>query len=364
VTVGSNRTKQIGQTERVSVGQHQNITVGVNRTAQVGNNDTKMVGTKHLVMITPPGEADPGASTSSSYTMVHQKIVLDTGAGATITLDKDKITIVADDLVEIWGKKRGVNLHAPGSGGSANVFTGDKFTVNCKDVSITSAVGLSLTGEDVMIRGLSTAHLRGDALLQASSGSLTKVSGDLVYINGPGQPAGRVGDAVGGTILSGSSTVMIGGAPTAVPGAKTKLGPFDSADAAAKAALDNCNPRSIAENKEYAGLIYQDPATGKFYATNPQQQGPSSGSLPTDLVPPGAKEVGMYHTHADYSDASGARTDAANDWPHSDGFSTTDMETAQSRARGNPNYTSYLGTPSGRYLDHRMGPPESIGYFN
>src|SRR5262249_23909476 len=99
ITIGENRTKQIVQNERVTIGQNQSVTVGVNRTAQIGNNDTTTVGIQHLVMIAPPGEG-VGPSASSSITMTDKKIVLDTGAGATITMDHDKITIEADDLVE------------------------------------------------------------------------------------------------------------------------------------------------------------------------------------------------------------------------------------------------------------------------
>jgi hypothetical protein len=225
VTVGKNRTKQVGQTERVTVGQHQNISVGINRVAQVGNNDTKMVGVQHMVMITPPGEGAV-SETSSSYTITDKKIVLDTGAGATITMDHDKITIIADDLVEIWGKKRGVNLHAPAQGGQANVFTGDKFSVDCKTVSISAKDQLKILGKDVNIIGTSTAHLTGGSEVTVTGGATatlaggtanvtgkgtTNVSGGIVLINGPGLFAGRVTDPAVGTILRGSSTVLIGG---------------------------------------------------------------------------------------------------------------------------------------------------------
>ena len=83
----------------------ESVTVGVNRTAQIGNNDTTIVGVQHLVMISPPGEGLSGGS--SSITMTDKQIVLDTGAGARIEMDKDVIRIVADDLVEIWGKSGG-----------------------------------------------------------------------------------------------------------------------------------------------------------------------------------------------------------------------------------------------------------------
>jgi hypothetical protein len=133
------------------------------------------------------------------------------------------------------------------------------------------------------------------------------------------------------------------------------LGPYATADEAARAALNSANPRSIAENREYVGMIYQDPATGQYYATNPQPVGLAGGTLPTNLIPAGNTEAGMYHTHGNYSLADGAPTDAAHDAYDSEHFSGTDINTANSRASGNPNYRSYLATPSGSQQVHNPG---------
>jgi type VI secretion system secreted protein VgrG len=189
ILVGNDRSKQVTQTERVTVGQNQNISVGVNRTAQIGNNDTTIVGVRHLVMISPPGEASP--STSSSITMTDKKIVLDTGAGATITMDRDKISIVADDLVEIWGKKRGVNLHAPAPGGQANVSAGSNFNVKCKtaaftvdtDFTITAGGDFTLDATNVTLHGTATAALRSDGTATVQGGK-AEVIGSPVEISG------------------------------------------------------------------------------------------------------------------------------------------------------------------------------------
>ncbi|AUX39727.1 hypothetical protein SOCE26_011220 [Sorangium cellulosum] len=117
VTVGKNRTVQVVRNERVTIGQNQSITVGVNRTSHVGSIDATSVGGTHVVMIAPPGESGP--STSSSIVMTDKKIVLDTGAGATLTLRKDKITleaknieIFARDRIHLRGRRRGVLLNA------------------------------------------------------------------------------------------------------------------------------------------------------------------------------------------------------------------------------------------------------------
>jgi hypothetical protein len=133
------------------------------------------------------------------------------------------------------------------------------------------------------------------------------------------------------------------------------LGPFATQDDAARAALGAANQTSIAENREYVGLLFQDPATGKFYATNPQPAGLSGGTLPVSAIPAGMNESGMYHTHGNYSLADGTPTDAAHDQFDSEHFSGTDINTANARGAGNPNYRSYLGTPSGGQQAHNPG---------
>jgi type VI secretion system secreted protein VgrG len=197
----------VQQTERVSVGQNQTITVGVNRTAQVGNNDTTTVGVQHLVMIAPPGEGDPGSTHSASITMTDKKIVLDTGAGATITMDRDKISIVADDLVEIRGKKRGVNLHAPAPGGKANVFTGDSFTVDCTHVSIKASADMKLLGADIDINGKVT-EIEGAVIEIDASTSVDITAKGHTTVDG-----GNVDVTSAGTILVKGSVVDVQGDP-------------------------------------------------------------------------------------------------------------------------------------------------------
>jgi type VI secretion system secreted protein VgrG len=121
ITVGNDRTKHIGQTERVNVGRNQSITIGVNRTAQIGNNDTIMVGHQHVVRITPSGEAGP------STTMVDKKIVLDTGAGATITMSGSEITLRAEKI-HVLGDKE---INGTVSSGELRLNGGPHVKVNC-----------------------------------------------------------------------------------------------------------------------------------------------------------------------------------------------------------------------------------------
>ena len=163
---------------------------------------------------------------------------------------------------------------------------------------------------------------------------------------GAGSGSGGAGSGSGGTGSGAGGGTGAGGGAAGGP-----LGPFATQDEAARAALNAANPLSIAENREYTGMIYRG-ADGQYYATNPQAAGLAGGSLPVDQVPAGATETGFYHTHADYSLADGTRTDAAHDEFDSEHFSQTDIDTANSRGAGDPSYRSYLATPSGGQQVH------------
>jgi len=153
------------------------------------------------------------------------------------------------------------------------------------------------------------------------------------------------------TIVLGVPTVIIGGvAPPA--GAAVANGPYDSVDAAARAAMELANPQSIQANREYAGVIYQG-ADGKFYFTGPAQ-GTVDGADPlTDApAPAGTTMVGIYHTHGAYSEVDGAgqvtRTDdPARDSYNSDNFSGQDRAVATSQ--GVP---IYVATPNGTFREY------------
>jgi type VI secretion system secreted protein VgrG len=199
------------------------VTIGHNRSTYVRAIDATTVGDTHVVMIAPPGEGGP--ATSSSITMTDKKIVLDTGAGATITLDHDRITIEADDLVEIWGKKRGVNLHAPAPGGKTNFFSGDSFTVATQTIVMTGE-NVSITAlDELKLEGTGSAALTSDGTLKlggASSAELTSsgptsVNGTPVQLNGPGLFAGRVTEQAPATITTGAALVLVGGASFPLP---------------------------------------------------------------------------------------------------------------------------------------------------
>jgi uncharacterized Zn-binding protein involved in type VI secretion len=211
-----------------------------------------------------------------------------------------------------------------------------------------------------------------------AKGSPTVLIGNLM--------AARMGDltAHGGTITVGFPTVMIGevgmgsppapgapgapaapaapaapGAPGTSPGgggggAAGANGPYATADEAARAALQAANPQSIAENREFSGLIYQG-ADGQYYYTGPAR-GTATGANPyrDAPAPPGTTVVGDYHTHGDYSELDDAgnvvrTSDPARDDFNSDNFSDDDKTGIAADGAGTPGYAGYLGTPSGTF---------------
>ncbi|RMF38899.1 MAG: DUF4329 domain-containing protein [Alphaproteobacteria bacterium] len=201
---------------------------------------------------------------------------------------------------------------------------------------------------------------------------------DMIAMGAPtvlvgGLPAARMGDptAHGGTIALGCFTVLIpggggggggGGSGTGAggaAGAPVAGGPsaqsFATQEEAAKAALDAANPQSIADNREYGGLVYRNP-DGTYGYTNPSG-GTGTGFNPHAIsAPPGATVVGDYHTHGDYSvvgpNGPVRTSDPAQDSYNSDNFSSADINGINADAAGNPEYRGYLGTPSGKYLEY------------
>ena len=109
--------------------------------------------------------------------------------------------------------------------------------------------------------------------------------------------------------------------------------------AAARNILNRVNPRSVDENREYGGYIFQNP-DGSYSHTDPVRGGPASILLPfpEDVIPAGSVGRATYHTHAAFD----PRYDNEN-------FSSTDLNT--NRALG---YDGYLGTPAGRFKYHNL----------
>ena len=125
-------------------------------------------------------------------------------------------------------------------------------------------------------------------------------------------------------------------------------------DQKAVEALSMANPRSIRANREYGGYIYQN-QDGSYGYTVPLSGTENIFNLTTSgyLVPGAATIVGDYHAHGDYS-VEDPKTDRIirtsepnKDHFDADNFSEWDISTTHMAADGDPNYRSYLGTPSG-----------------
>jgi hypothetical protein len=125
------------------------------------------------------------------------------------------------------------------------------------------------------------------------------------------------------------------------------------------------NPTSIQRNTEFGSVIYQG-ADGRYYATAPftnNAGGHVVVGAPTDnsRVPEGGHRVADYHTHGDYSKAVldrqhsrpgqpvyvPQRASKSQDGYNSDHFSREkDRPRAEAAAKHDPNYRTFLGTPS------------------
>jgi hypothetical protein len=168
-----------------------------------------------------------------------------------------------------------------------------------------------------------------------------------------GQPAARIGDmtAHGGVISEGVSSVLIGDAVAPSGASRT----FATAEEAARAALEEANPRSITANREYGGKIYQD-AEGGFHYTAPMPGEERQVDLSSVSAPPGTTVVADYHTHGDYSYDRGAdvvrTSDPALDTFDADNFSQKDTKNLDKEGARDRGYRGYLGTPSGAFREY------------
>jgi type VI secretion system secreted protein VgrG len=139
LNVGSNRTKTVGGSERNVVGVNQSVSVGVNRATQVGRIDSTVVGEQFVVSVMPPGEYFLPAG-SAFVSMVDGNITLNNGAGASIELAGDTVTISAGQI----NIKAGRNIDA---------FAAVKATLVSRDeaTEIVSSKDVLIEGEMVRI---------------------------------------------------------------------------------------------------------------------------------------------------------------------------------------------------------------------
>jgi len=195
LTIGKNRSKLVGENEREVTGLNRTIVVGVNRSAQVGVVDSTTVGVMHKVMIAPP-DADGGGDLTSTM-MIDKKIVLTTGAGATITLEGAAITLDADTIflkanknIRLDAAEEYVGIHAKTNIGIVSDQTvtasadGGAFFVGAAggDVIISASAG-----QNVSISAMSNVTVAASAQATLTGGSGTTVSsgGDVLLQGGP-----------------------------------------------------------------------------------------------------------------------------------------------------------------------------------
>ncbi len=126
---------------------------------------------------------------------------------------------------------------------------------------------------------------------------------------------------------------------------------FKTQDDAARAALQEANPISIRDGREYGGVIY---ATESGYDYTDPISGTGHSFDPSNVtMPDGVRFAADYHTHGPYGmirfyDGKFIRTDTPQmDNANSDNFSESDKIAAGNRGSGIPGYRAYLGTPSG-----------------
>jgi RHS repeat-associated protein len=118
-----------------------------------------------------------------------------------------------------------------------------------------------------------------------------------------------------------------------VPGPYKSDG-FDTAEKAAVAAINEVNPRSIAQNREFGGCVYFDSSTNLFYYTEALMGDADSTYVGT--IPNGMEHAGYYHTHA-------GPTGLAWQFSPADQKIARGMKTSVS-PKGVP---IYVGTPTG-----------------
>lgn len=115
---------------------------------------------------------------------------------------------------------------------------------------------------------------------------------------------------------------------------------FGSQQQAARQVLNDVNPTSIAQNREWGGYIYRN-ADGSFSATNAVQGTAISVLLPSpsNAAPSGAVSTASYHTHAAFD-------------PRYDNENFSPQDILSDTLFG---IDGYLATPKGQFKYHNVG---------
>ncbi|MBI5442742.1 MAG: DUF4329 domain-containing protein [Deltaproteobacteria bacterium] len=178
-------------------------------------------------------------------------------------------------------------------------------------------------GSSTVLVGNLPAARQGDKVFEACGGQ------NPIAI---GCPTVLIGDSGGGSGSGGGGGDSGAGGATgtgAGTGAGTAPRSYATAEEAAIAAMQEANPRSVAENLEYGGWVHRNP--DGTYGYDPPTQGQPAGL--TNMPAKGPNDVVWYHTHG--------ATDPAYD---SENFSGATGDKGYSR---NNNATGYVATPTG-----------------
>ncbi|MEZ4296523.1 MAG: type VI secretion system tip protein TssI/VgrG [Polyangiaceae bacterium] len=205
-TVGQDLSKNVGRNERESTGQNRTVSVGQNRTTSIGLVDSSTVGEKFFLQIQPPdsgggeesADAGGGGGSPTSVTMVDKKIVITTGAGATLTMEGAEVRIEAD-VIKFLAKKNiladaeanDITLHA-----KTDIALHSDTTIHADTAA--GVIDVQATGGNIVLGSNQSIAATGaiDVTVTASSG--------VAVVNGQSQAA----------LVSATAAVV--GAPTAV----------------------------------------------------------------------------------------------------------------------------------------------------
>ncbi|MBV6818845.1 DUF4329 domain-containing protein, partial [Rahnella sp. PD12R] len=107
---------------------------------------------------------------------------------------------------------------------------------------------------------------------------------------------------------------------------------FNNEEEAALDALKKINGLSIANNREYAGMIFKD-KKNRYFSTKPNEGSRDSSNSLSSPCPAGTDSTGAYHTHGAYDRHY-----------KNEIFSPADINYSSKH-----NLNGYLGTPEGRF---------------
>ena len=158
-------------------------------------------------------------------------------------------------------------------------------------------------------------HVTADAEVEPEADTQSKRNRNLAILGGAAVAAGLV-------ISSGSDS-------------QDNAIRLPDQHSAAREVLNQINPKSVKENREYGGWVYETP-DGRYTSTTPVRGNIDSVEIPFTLIPKGGRPLASYHTHG-------------GDDPRylNEQFSGADI-----RSNLEVGLDGYLGTPAGSFQWH------------